>query len=108
MKKIAEYRFNNVEHFFNGAKARADDSKGHSDNADKVAISGDDKYVATGGWDKSVHIWQLSTGNEIKVLDGYPAWVNSVAFSPDNRLLVSGSRKELRINDMTARAKRDI
>jgi len=105
MKKIASIGLTMLSIFSMAQKPVLMIPKGHSDNADKVAISGDDKYVATGGWDKSVHIWQLSTGNEIKVLDGYPAWVNSVAFSPDNRLLVSGSRKELRINDMTAGAK---
>lgn len=105
MKKIASIASLMISIFSLAQKPVLVVPKGHSDNADKVAISGDDKYVATGGWDKSVHIWQLATGNEIKVLDGYPAWVNAVAFSPNGKLLASGSRKELRINDMTAGAK---
>jgi WD40 repeat protein len=41
--------------------------------------------------DKSVRVWDASTGAELKVLNGHTWPVYSVAFSPDGTRIVSGS-----------------
>ncbi|HXG47470.1 MAG TPA: serine/threonine-protein kinase, partial [Methylomirabilota bacterium] len=62
------------------------------ENAQFVAISSDGRWVASGSWYGSgVRIWDLSTRSLVRELP-----VNgsaTVAFSPDSRLLASGSQR---------------
>ena len=41
--------------------------------------------------DKKIKLWSVETGQEIKTLVGHSDDVNSVAFSPDGKTVVSGS-----------------
>ncbi len=63
-----------------------------------VAISPDRKFVATGGEDNVVRIWDVNANSEILVLDDYPSRTGipevrqlCLAFSPDGKSLLSGS-----------------
>ena len=59
-----------------------------------VAISPDSIYVAAGSLDKSVRVWEISSGYQVECLqgpDGHKDAVFSVAFAPNGRDLVSGS-----------------
>ena len=51
-------------------------------------ISSDGAYALSASWDKSLRLWELSTGNFV----GHTNDVLSVSFSADNRQIVSGSR----------------
>lgn len=48
--------------------------------------------IASGSCDCSVRLWDGATGQLERVLEAHTDWVASVAFSPDDALLVSGSR----------------
>lgn len=64
------------------------------DGVTTVAISPDGRYVAAGSLDKSVRVWDCSTGNLIERLEGAEGHrdsVYSVAFAPNGKDLVSGS-----------------
>ncbi|WP_427162719.1 trypsin-like peptidase domain-containing protein [Aliinostoc sp. HNIBRCY26] len=56
-----------------------------------VAFSPDGRTLASGSWDKTIKIWNIATGQEIRTLNGHSQGVYSVAFSPDGRTLASGS-----------------
>ncbi|BAY27999.1 WD-40 repeat-containing protein [Calothrix sp. NIES-2100] len=56
-----------------------------------VAFSPDGKTLASGADDKTIKIWNVETGQEIRTLNGHSQRVNSVAISPDGKTLVSGS-----------------
>ena len=43
-------------------------------------------------WDKTLRLWELSTGNTTRTFVGHTNDVLSVSFSADNRQIVSGSR----------------
>ena len=50
--------------------------------------------------DKSVRVWDASTGETLKVLEGHTDYVMSVAFSSDDSRIVSGSDdKSVRVWD---------
>lgn len=48
-------------------------------------------YVLAHGSDKNVELWSAATGDKIHTLTGHKSSVTSVAFSPDGKILVSGS-----------------
>lgn len=45
-----------------------------------------------GSEDNTIRLWDLSTGNEVRYLDGHSNSVKSVAFSTLGDLLASGRR----------------
>ena len=55
-------------------------------------ISSDGAYALSSSWDKSLRLWELSTGNTTRTFVGHTNDVLSVSFSADNRQIVSGSR----------------
>jgi len=56
-----------------------------------VAFSSDGTWIVSGSSDKSVRVWDASTGAELNVLKGHTHSVNSVVFSSDGTWIVSGS-----------------
>ncbi|KAH7918030.1 WD40 repeat-like protein [Leucogyrophana mollusca] len=63
---------------------------GHEDAIDCISITADGRRIASGGWDKTVRVWDLET--RLRVGDSFdaPGLVFSVAFSPDERYIISG------------------
>ncbi len=56
---------------------------GVSHGTTSVAFSPDGLYVASGGSDWMVRLWDATTGWELSCLEGHTTEVRSVAFSPD-------------------------
>jgi WD40 repeat protein len=55
-----------------------------------VAMSRDGRFVATGGQDGAIRIWDLETGGPPVVLSGTNGAVTALSFSRDGRRIVSG------------------
>lgn len=67
----------------------------HADGVHALALSPNGQRLASaGGWDRSIKLWDASNGQELHRLTGHTSQVTSVAFGPDNALLVSGSWDE--------------
>ncbi|KAE9389855.1 WD40 repeat-like protein [Gymnopus androsaceus JB14] len=80
-----------------------DPLQGHDGRVYSVAFSHDGTRIVSGSSDKTVRIWDATTGAQMgDPLQGHDGWVNSVAFSHDGTRIVSGSDdKTLRIWDPT-------
>ena len=67
---------------------------GHrSTDVKAAAFSSDGKYLVTGSGDKTVKLWHLSTGAEIRTFSGHEEEVTAVAISPDGSKILSGDKK---------------
>src|SRR5690349_3157514 len=64
---------------------------GHTKSANAVAFSADNRWLASGGKDNVIKIWDLANGNVLRTLYGHASNVNALAVSPDGKLIASGS-----------------
>jgi len=65
---------------------------GHSHFVEDVVISMDCQFALSCSWDKSLRLWDLNDGSTARRFVDHTKDVLSVAFSADNRQIVSGAR----------------
>lgn len=90
--------------FGDGTLARVDTAKAdsrepwvngvqHAGGVRCMTLSEDGAWLATGGADKMVRVFDVKARKEIAAWEAHPDWLLAMAFSPDGKMLATSSRQ---------------
>jgi WD40 repeat protein len=65
--------------------------KGHTGPVAGVLFTPDGSQALSSGYDRTIRVWDVKTGTELRRLEGNTAIVQFLSLSPDGRRLLSGS-----------------
>ena len=71
--------------------------QGHRADVTGLALNSNASRVVSASEDKTLRIWNVASGALEAILHGHAEPIRCVAISPDDRLIVSGSNKEIRV-----------
>jgi WD40 repeat protein len=77
-----------IENFEN---FRFSSALGHGGDVNSVVITQNEKFLVSGSSDKTIKLWELSSGKEVRTFEGHSSSVNSVVISADGKYIISGS-----------------
>lgn len=64
---------------------------GHENAVQAVAVDPSGQWLASGGADRTIRLWNLDTREARRVYRNNPDFISALAFSPDGSMLASGS-----------------
>ena len=76
--------------------------EGHQDYVWSLSYSPDGKTIASGSKDKTIKVWDATTGKLLHTLKGHQGSVNTLSYSPDGETITSsGEDKTIKVWDAT-------
>jgi len=64
---------------------------GHEGQVECVTLAPGGSIIASGGQDKTIKLWDVATGKELRTITGHTNFIVSVAFTVNGKILLSGS-----------------
>ncbi|MBD2340169.1 ribosome assembly protein 4 [Calothrix sp. FACHB-156] len=75
---------------------------GHQDSVTSIAFSSDGKKLASGSEDKTIKLWDITTGKLLQTFSGHGDVIKTIALSSDGQKLASGSKdKTIKLWDVS-------
>jgi WD40 repeat protein len=90
-KHIITSDFGGVVEIFDSEGNSLKSIKAHKDEVNGIAVSRDNRHIATGSHDKTINLWDFQTGEIQKSFTGHTQAVTWVNFSDNGDMIVSGS-----------------
>ncbi|KAF7870611.1 hypothetical protein EAF04_004355 [Stromatinia cepivora] len=69
--------------------------EGYSVSVSSIAFSLDDTKVASGFYNQTIRLWDMTTGESLQMLEDYSGSIYSITFSPDDTKVASGSNNQI-------------
>ena len=63
--------------------------RGHGRSVAHVVYGADGQWIVSGGYDNTLRVWDADSGKPVRVFQGHPGAVTSVAVSTDKRLVAA-------------------
>ncbi|OWK43508.1 eIF2A-related protein [Fimbriiglobus ruber] len=73
-----------------GAGAWSLETVHHRGPVGSIALSPDGQFIATGGLDGTIRLWEVATGQLARAMIGHDSYIGGLAFSADGAYLASG------------------
>jgi WD40 repeat protein len=78
-------------------RKEAHDAMRHTERVLALAVSPDQRFIASGGWDRGVRLYDVKS-NDTRLLRGHSDVISDLVFTPDSRYLITASwDKTLRV-----------
>jgi RNA polymerase sigma factor (sigma-70 family) len=71
----------------------------HGQAVTGLAFASDGKVLVSSSWDRTVSLWEMPSGKEIRRFEGFDGFVLSVAITPDGKIIAAGSDRDFRLLD---------
>ncbi|MGC1878122.1 MAG: F-box/WD40 repeat-containing protein, partial [Rhabdochlamydiaceae bacterium] len=89
----------NVQHNMKAGKYRLQTLEGHQHSVNSILVFGDKLISASS--DRTIKIWDLSSGKVLQTLEGHQRWVNSILVDRD-KLISASSDCTIKIWDLSS------
>jgi WD40 repeat protein len=74
-----------------------------TDRITSISISSNGRHLVTSGYDRTIRLWDITSGREVRKFLGHQSTVAAVRFSKDGKFIVSGSAdKTIRIWEVSS------
>ena len=64
---------------------------GHKNTVTYCVFTSDSRYLLASSWDTTLRLWDIETGETVRIFSGHTEWVNACALSTNDRYALSAS-----------------